>query len=67
MTNEANSATPTLANLLTSLPDDIDFVESYAFYYNRFIGSGKIGYIRLHTYYSDSDMTSAMEIKLVVV
>ena len=64
MTNIAHT-TPTSADLLTSLPDDVDFVESYVFDYNRFIGSGKTGYVRLHIYYSD--MTSVSEIKSVVV
>ena len=51
-------------DLMTVLPDDIDFVESYVFDYNRFLGAGKTGYVRLHIFYSD--LTSVSEIESVV-
>ena len=52
------------ADLHNCLPEDIDFVESYVFDYNRFISPGKTGYVRLHIFYSD--LTSLAEIKGVI-
>ena len=40
-------------DLFKILPEDIDFVESYVFDYNRFLSPGKTGYIRLNIFYSD--------------
>ena len=51
-------------DLYKTLPEDIDFVESYVFDYNRFLSPGKTGYVRLHIFYSDS--TSVSEIQGVV-
>ena len=33
------------SDLLPTLPEDIDFVESYVYDYNRFIQPGKNGYV----------------------
>ena len=51
-------------DLLTVLPENIDFVESYVFDYNIFLGAGKTGYVRLHIFFSDQ--TSVPEIESVV-
>ena len=51
-------------DLYKVLPEDIDFVESYVFDYNRFLSPGKTGYVRLHIFYSD--LTSLPEIQGIV-
>ena len=51
-------------DLLKTLPEDVDFVESYVYDYNRFIQPGKNGYVRLLIFYSDR--TSVQEISSVV-
>ena len=51
-------------DLLKVLPEDIDFVESYVFDYNRFISPGKTGYVQLHIFFSDS--TNISEITSVI-
>ena len=55
--------TPKLKDLLTELPIDVDFVESYIYDFNRFIQPGKNGYVRPHIYYSSA--TSPSEIQSV--
>ena len=35
-------------DLLTELPEDIDFAETYVYDFNRFLSFGKNGYVRLH-------------------
>ena len=50
-------------DLLKTLPEDIDFVESYIYDYNRFIQPGKNGYVRMRIYFSD--LTSLSEIESV--
>ena len=47
-------------DLLKILPENIDFVESYVYDYNRFISPGKTGYVRLRIYFSN--LTSVSEI-----
>ena len=51
------------SDLLTTLPEDIDFVESYIYEYNRFILPGKNGYVRMRIFFSD--LTSSSEITSV--
>ena len=46
-----NTITP--KDLLVVLPEDIDFVEPFVFYYNRSMGPEKKGYVRMYIYYSD--------------
>ena len=52
---------PRLTDLLTELPNDVDFVESYTFDFNRFIQPGKNGYVRLHLYYTSTTSTSEIQ------
>jgi hypothetical protein len=52
------------SDLLTELPEDVDFVESYVFDFNRFLALGKTGYVRLNIFYSEE--TSLLEIKGVI-
>ena len=40
-------------DLLTQLPDDVDFVESYVYDFKRFLTLGKTGYVRINIFYSD--------------
>ena len=56
---------PKEEELLSILPEDIDFMELYVFGYNIFFIAGKIGYVRLNTFYSES--TSIPDIQLVVI
>ena len=44
---------PKLEDLFTDLPEDIDLVEYYVFDYNRFLASGKIGYVRMNIFYNN--------------
>ena len=53
-----------ISDLLTELPEDIDFVETYVYDFNRFLAYGKNGYVRLNFFYSDS--TSLPEIEQVI-
>ena len=41
-------------DLLTELPEDIDFAESYVFDYNQFIYPGKTGYVRMLIFYTEA-------------
>ena len=50
--------------LVTELPEDIDFVESYVFDCNRFIHPGKTGYVRMQNFYTEA--TNEAEIQAVV-
>ena len=43
--NLSNTQTPT--DLLTELPEDIEFSELYVFDYNQFIDPGNTGYARM--------------------
>ena len=52
-------------NSLTNLPEDIDFVESYIFDYNRFLALGKNLYVKLNIFYSD--LTNLSDIKSAVI
>ena len=54
----------TSKDLITELPEDIDFVESYVYDFNRFLALGKNGYVRLNFFYSDT--TSIPEIEQVI-
>ena len=51
-------------DLLSELPEDIDFAETYIYDFNRFLALGKNGYVRLNFFYSDS--TSLPEIEQVI-
>ena len=55
--------TPRSTDLFTTLPIDLDFVESYIFDFNIFIQPGKNGYVRLQIYYFP--LTSTSEIQSV--
>ena len=52
------------SDLITELPEDIDFAETYVYDFNRFLSFGKNGYVRLQFYYSDT--TSLPEIEQVI-
>ena len=56
---------PKEEELLTILPEDIDFVELYVFDFNRFLAPVKIRYVRLNMF--NSDLTSIPDIQLVVI
>ena len=62
--NSLSKKVPLDEDLLKALPHDVDFVESYIYDYNRFMSSGKTGYVRLNIYYSD--LTSVSDIQSVV-
>ena len=62
--NSLSKKVPSDTDLLTVLPKNIDFVESYVYDYNRFLSPGKTGYVRLNIYYSD--LTSVSDIQSVV-
>ena len=51
-------------DLLTELPENVDFVETYVYDFNRFLALDKNGYVRLNFFYSDS--TSLPEIEQVI-
>ena len=53
-----------ITDLITELPEDIDFVETYVYDFNRFLAFGKNGYVRLNFFYSES--TSLPEIEQVI-
>ena len=53
-----------ITDLLTELPEDIDFVETYIYDFNRFLSLEKNGYVRLNFYYSDD--TCLPEIEQVI-
>ena len=53
-----------MTDLLSELPEDIDFVETYVYDFNRFLSLDKNGYVRLNFFYSDS--TCLPEIEQVI-
>ena len=54
-----------MEDLLTELPEDVDFVESYIFDYNIVWHREKPGYVKLNIYYTD--LTSIPDIQSVVI
>ena len=56
---------PKEEDLLTILPEDTDFVESYVFDYNRSLALDTIRCVRLNMFYSD--LISVLYIQLVVI
>ena len=50
---------------INGLPEDINFIESYCFDYNRYIDYGKTGYAIIYIFYTKA--TNKAEIQAVVV
>ena len=51
-------------DVLTELPEDVDFIESYIFNYNHFIPLDRTGNIHVHIFYLD--FTNLAEIQAIV-
>ena len=54
---------PISSEFYTCLPEDVNIVEAYIFYYSQFIRAGKTGYFKLQLFYGDD--TTLFEIQSV--